>query len=70
MRKIFVLGFEIDLDNISKCHKLERMNNEQRIAAYEKEENPGGEYELRDWFDELNGGFIDTENYDWVLVEQ
>ena len=70
MKKIFVLGFEIDLDNLSKKTMLSNMCSEERRAVYEKEENPGGEYELNEWFNALNNDFIDTENYIWLPVEQ
>lgn len=70
MKKIFIVGFEIDLDNLSKCQKLEKMTDSERKDAYYEEENPGGVYTLRDFFDALNNDEIDTENYIWLPIEQ
>ena len=68
-KKIFIAGFEIDLDNLGKCDELEKMGDLERKDAYYEEENPGGVYNIREFFDALNADEIDTENYIWLPIE-
>lgn len=69
-KKIFVLGFEIDLDDLGKRDRITQMGSAERRAAYSEEENPGGVYELDDWFVQFNASQINDEGYFWLTVKQ
>ena len=65
-KKQIVVGFSAfdffrkDLDKLSDREKHEYFLNSETSISYDSP---------NDFFNELNDGFVDTENYFWYLIE-
>jgi hypothetical protein len=66
MKNYIVVGFEIDIDNIGRYDNL--TDHEKHELALSNEDAVIYD-NTKTFFQELNDGFVDTENKKWYLIK-